>query len=89
MSRRVVTVALNDEAWKIYDSWDRGTRSRKMCNCIKQQDVNARRRKELNSKENALFQENRAQKRQIRDLQFRLTAITAGMPDPGENEWRL
>jgi hypothetical protein len=89
MSRRVVTIALTDKAWEIYDTWPKGKRSERMCNCIIQQEVNARRRKELNSKENTLFQENRAQKRQIRDLQFRLTAITAGMPDPGEKEWRL
>jgi len=89
MSRRVVTIALTDDAWDFYSKWPRGKRSSRVCNSITMHEINNRRRKDLLAVQKETDRLIRQQNRRIKDLQSRLDAVVAGMPDPGENEWRL
>jgi len=89
VSRRVVTVALNDQAWQYYSNWDKGTRSKKVGSSIIMHEVNTKRRKDMEAAQRATDNELRKLRRLNKDLEFRLNAVTMGLPDPGANEWGL
>ncbi|AXH74386.1 MAG: hypothetical protein [Bacteriophage sp.] len=89
MSRRVVTVALTDDAWSFYSQWPRGKRSHRVCSSIIMHEINTTRRKDMLAAQKDTERELRKLRRQNKDLEFRLNAVTMGLPDPGANEWGL
>ena len=73
-----------------YSQWPRGKRSQRVCSSIiMHEDEYTKRRKDMLAAQKDTERELRKLRRQNKDLEFRLNAVTMGLPDPGANEWGL
>ena len=80
--RIIITTSISPEAYRRYEQWKKGTRSRKVESALVMYDELLRKRKEINRERVELERRNRSQARTIQQMQDRIDALLMGLPDP-------
>jgi len=81
--RWVVTIALDHDAWKVYDGWEMGMKSARTCSAIALYKVNQKKNRKAAAKDKKRDEEIYSMKTALKMADYRIACILSGDPDPG------
>ena len=81
--RWVVTIALDHDAWKVYDGWEMGMKSARVCSAIALYKVNQKKNRKAAAKDKKRDEEIYSMKTALKMADYRIACILSGDPDPG------
>jgi len=84
--RWVVTIALDHDAWKVYDEWEMGMKSARVCSAIALYKVNQKKNRKAAAKAGKIDEEIYSMKKALKVADYRIRCILSGDPDPGNGE---
>jgi len=81
--RWVVTIALDHDAWKVYDGWEMGMKSARVCSAIALYKVNQKKNRNDAARGKALDRAMLRLKKDLKVANYRIESIQRGDNDPG------
>jgi len=84
--RWVVTIALDHDAWKVYDGWEMGMKSARVCSAIALYKVNQKKNRNQAAKDKLRDRKMRRLEKGLMVAVHRIECIQRGESDPGEGE---
>jgi hypothetical protein len=84
--RWVVTIALDHDAWKVYDGWEMGMKSARVCSSIALYKVNQKKNRNQAAKDKLLDRKMRRLERDLKVANYRIECIQQDGSDPGDGE---
>ena len=84
--RWVVTIALDHDAWKVYDGWEMGMKSARVCSAIALYKVNQKKNRNDAAKDKLRDRKMRRLEKGLMVAIHRIECIQRGESDPGEGE---
>jgi len=81
--RWVVTIALDHDAWKVYDGWEMGMKSARVCSAIALYKVNQKKNRNEAAKDKLRERKIYSMEKALKVADYRIRCILAGDPDPG------
>jgi hypothetical protein len=82
--RWVVTIALDHDAWKVYDGWEMGMKSARVCSAIALYKVNQKKNRNQAAKDKLRDREMYRCEKDLKVANYRLECIQRGDSDPGD-----
>jgi len=84
--RWVVTIALDHDAWKVYDGWEMGMKSARVCSAIALYNVNQKKNRNDAAKVELHDRKVRRLEKDLKVANYRIECIQNGSSDPGDGE---
>jgi len=84
--RWVVTIALDHDAWKVYDGWEMGMKSARVCSAIALYKVNQKKNRNDAARDKLHFRKVRRLEQDLKVANYRIECIQNGGSDPGDGE---
>jgi len=84
--RWVVTIALDHDAWKVYDGWEMGMKSARVCSAIGLYKVNQKKNRNDAARDKLHFRKVRRLEQDLAVANYRIECIQNGGSDPGDGE---
>jgi len=84
--RWVVTIALDHDAWKVYDGWEMGMKSARVCSAIALYKVNQKKNRNDAARDKLHFRKVRRLEQDLAVANYRIECIQNGGSDPGDGE---
>jgi len=81
-----VTIALDHDAWKVYDGWEMGMKSARVCSAIALYKVNQKKNRNDAAKDKLHFRKVRRLEKDLKVADYRIHCIQMGDSDPGNGE---
>jgi len=81
-----VTIALDHDAWKVYDGWEMGMKSARVCSSIALYKVNQKKNRNNAAKDKLHFRKVRRLEQDLKVANYRIKCIQNGGSDPGNGE---
>ena len=84
--RWVVTIALDHDAWKVYDGWEMGMKSARVCSAIALYKVNQKKNRNEAAKDKLRERKMYRLEKDLKVANYRLECIQRDGSDPGDGE---
>jgi len=84
--RWVVTIALDHDAWKVYDGWEMGMKSARVCSAIALYKVNQKKNRNDAARDKLHFRKVRRLEQDLKVANYRIKCIQQDGSDPGDGE---
>jgi len=84
--RWVVTIALDHDAWKVYDGWEMGMKSARTCSAIALYKVNQKKNRNQAAKDKLRERKMYRLEKELKVANYRIECIQNGGSDPGDGE---
>ena len=82
--RWVVTIALDHDAWKVYDGWEMGMKSARVCSAIALYKVNQKKNRNEAAKDKLRERKMYRLEKEVKVANYRIECIQRGDSDPGD-----
>jgi len=84
--RWVVTIALDHDAWKVYDGWEMGMKSARTCSAIALYNVNQKKNRNQAAKDKLRERKMYRLEKDLKVANYRIECIQQDGSDPGDGE---
>ena len=84
--RWVVTIALDHDAWKVYDGWEMGMKSARTCSAIALYNVNQKKNRNQAAKDKLRERKMYRLEKELKVANYRIECIQQDGSDPGDGE---
>ena len=81
-----MTIALDHDAWKVYDGWEMGMKSARVCSAIALYKVNQKKNRNQAAKDKLRERKMYRLEKELKVANYRLECIQNGGSDPGDGE---
>ena len=84
--RWVVTIALDHDAWKVYDGWEMGMKSARVCSAIALYKVNQKKNRNDAARDKLRERKMYRLEKELKVANYRIECIQQDGSDPGDGE---